>query len=383
MTLSSTDLGFNTMAGNPLEAAFVGIAEIPSGRYPNRPFIGSLVEVAVAAVRDAGMQISDIDTVAGAADDLRLTDVVEAVTRAGAADPPGTSTAVPVGKGAQLVRFHKSVRGLADPTQLCDATSLLLEASRGAGGLTERELATAVRHTSGLMREDRLVEHDADLRRAHRSFVKTRGPVGLSRYTLLLDEEGYLFLRDRKTGPRDFKQLLGEMAGLMAYEVTKALPLAPVEVVTPLERMEGMQLAQPVVLVPILRAGLGMVDGIQQLIPTARVGHIGLYRDEATLQPVHYYLKLPPVQRGSEYLVLDPMLATGGSAVAAVTAVKEAGAAQVRLLSIVAAPEGVRALAEAHPDVPVHAAALDRGLNDRGYILPGLGDAGDRLYGTR
>jgi uracil phosphoribosyltransferase len=191
-------------------------------------------------------------------------------------------------------------------------------------------------------------------------------------------------LRDRRTTTRDFTDLVEELAMLMAYEVTKDLPLEPVEVETPLERMTGAQVAgKKLVLVPILRAGLGMVDGIRRLVPSARVGHIGLYRDEATLQPVRYYFKIPRDGEGRDFLVLDPMLATGGSAVAAFSALKEAGAQRVRLLSLVAAPKGVQNLLDAHPDVPVFTAALDRELNAQGYILPGLGDAGDRLFGTR
>lgn len=191
-------------------------------------------------------------------------------------------------------------------------------------------------------------------------------------------------LRDRGTSTRDFKQLVNEIATLMAYEVTKDLPTEPVTVETPLERMEGRQVAgKKLTLVPILRAGLGMVDGIAQLIPSARVGHIGLYRDHATLEPVDYYFKIPGGEEARDFFVLDPMLATGGSAVAAVSALKQAGARRIRFLCLVAAPEGVTRLLNAHPDVPVFAAALDRELNADGYILPGLGDAGDRLFGTR
>src|SRR5438874_6674060 len=191
-------------------------------------------------------------------------------------------------------------------------------------------------------------------------------------------------LRDRHTTTKDFKQLVNEIAMLMAYEVTKDLPLEPVEIETPLERMRGVQVAgKKLTLVPILRAGLGMVEGIAQLIPSARVGHIGLYRDHETLQPVDYYFKVPSGEQDRAFFVLDPMLDTGGSAVAAEKALKKAGAAKVRFLCLVAAPEGVRAMLAAHPDVPVYAAALDRQLNDVGYILPGLGDAGDRLFGTR
>ena len=191
-------------------------------------------------------------------------------------------------------------------------------------------------------------------------------------------------LRDRETTTRDFKQLVNEIATLMAYEVTKDLALEPVEIETPLERMTGKQVAgKKLTLVPILRAGLGMVDGVAQLIPSARVGHIGLYRDHESLQPVDYYFKIPSDEMERDFFILDPMLATGGSAVAAVTALKRAGATRIRFLCLVAAPEGVRRLFDAHPDVPVFAAALDRELNARGYILPGLGDAGDRLFGTR
>jgi uracil phosphoribosyltransferase len=191
-------------------------------------------------------------------------------------------------------------------------------------------------------------------------------------------------LRDRETSTRDFKQLVNEIAMLMAFEVTKDLPTEPVEIETPLERMTGRRVAgKKLTLVPILRAGLGMVEGIAQLVPSARVGHIGLYRDHDTLKPVDYYFKVPSDEMERDFFVLDPMLATGGSAVAAVAALQRAGARSVRLLCLVAAPEGVRAMLDAHPDVPIFAAGLDRQLNEHGYILPGLGDAGDRLFGTR
>jgi len=155
-----------------------------------------------------------------------------------------------------------------------------------------------------------------------------------------------------------------------------------VQVETPLERTTGVELARPVVLVPILRAGIVMTDGVLNLIPTARVGHVGLYRDPQTLKPVTYYLKLPENVKEALVIVVDPMLATGGSAAEAVRLVKESGAEDVRFLCLVAAPEGVRAFRRLHPDVPIYTAALDRELNDHGYILPGLGDAGDRLFGT-
>lgn len=191
-------------------------------------------------------------------------------------------------------------------------------------------------------------------------------------------------LRDRTTSTRDFKLLVGEIAMLMAYEVTKDLPTEPVEVDTPLERMTGRMVSdKKLTLVPILRAGLGMVDGVSQLLPTARVGHIGVSRDESSLEAVRYYSKLPSEERDRDYFVLDPMLATGGSATAAVTTLKTAGARRIKFLCLVAAPAGVRRMLEGHPDVPVFTAALDRELNDRGFIMPGLGDAGDRLFGTR
>ena len=190
-------------------------------------------------------------------------------------------------------------------------------------------------------------------------------------------------LRDKRTGTRDFKQLVGEIALLMAYDVTKDLPLEPVEIETPLEPMRGTQVAgKKLTLVPILRAGLGMVEAISQLIPSARVGHIGLYRDHESLRPVDYYFKIPGGEHDRTFFVLDPMLATGGSAAAAATALKHAGARRIRFLCLVAAPEGVRRMLADHTDVPLYAAALDRQLNDKGYILPGLGDAGDRLFGT-
>jgi uracil phosphoribosyltransferase len=191
-------------------------------------------------------------------------------------------------------------------------------------------------------------------------------------------------LRDRRTPVKDFRDLVGEIAMLMAYEVTKDLPTEPVELDTPLEHMTGEKVAgKKLSLVPILRAGLGMVDGILRLVPAARVGHVGLYRDHETLEPVDYYFKVPSAQEQRDFFLLDPMLATGGSAAAACTTLKKAGARSIRLLCIVAAPEGVQKMLDAHPDVPVYVAALDRELNEHGYILPGLGDAGDRLFGTR
>ena len=191
-------------------------------------------------------------------------------------------------------------------------------------------------------------------------------------------------LRDKRTPTKIFKELVDEIATLMAYEATADLQLEPVVVETPLETTEGRQVSgKKLTLVPILRAGLGMVEGILRLVPSARVGHVGLYRDHDTLEPVDYYFKVPGDTAEREFFVLDPMLATGGSAVSAVTSLKRAGASRIRFLCLVAAPEGVKKLAAAHPDVIVYCAALDRELNAQGYILPGLGDAGDRLFGTR
>ena len=191
-------------------------------------------------------------------------------------------------------------------------------------------------------------------------------------------------LRDRATPTKIFKELVEEIAMLMAYEATVDMPTQDVRVETPLESTVGRQLSgKKLTLVPILRAGLGMVDGISQLIPSARVGHIGLYRNHDTLEPVDYYFKVPGDTADRDFFVLDPMLATGGSAASAVTSLKRAGATRIRFLCLVAAPEGIRKLASEHPDVMVFCAALDRELNSQGYILPGLGDAGDRLFGTR
>jgi uracil phosphoribosyltransferase len=191
-------------------------------------------------------------------------------------------------------------------------------------------------------------------------------------------------LRNRETSTKTFKELVDEIAMLMAYEATIELGLEPLDVETPLEKTVGAHITgKKLTLVPILRAGLGMVEGILRLIPAARVGHIGLYRDHTTLEPVDYYFKVPGDAPEREFFVLDPMLATGGSAVAAVSALKRAGAGRIRFLCLVAAPEGVRRLSQAHSDVTIYAAALDRELNSVGYILPGLGDAGDRLFGTR
>jgi uracil phosphoribosyltransferase len=191
-------------------------------------------------------------------------------------------------------------------------------------------------------------------------------------------------LRDRNTSKKTFRALVDEISMLMGYEATKDLPLESVEVDTPLERAPAEIVSgKKLVLVPVLRAGLGMVEGMLRLMPSVRVGHIGLYRDHETLLPVDYYFKIPGDVEARDFFVLDPMLATGGSASAAVDSLKRRGAARVRLMCLVAAPEGVQRMLDDHPDVQVYTAALDRELNEQGYILPGLGDAGDRLFGTR
>ncbi len=189
-------------------------------------------------------------------------------------------------------------------------------------------------------------------------------------------------LRELTTDHRKFRGLLNEIAGLMVYEVTRDWPTTPRPIRTPLEAMTGRVLARKVTLVPILRAGLGMADGVLRLLPDARMGHLGVYRDEKTLEPVSYYQKLPPDIAECEVLLIDPMLATGGSGSAAITCLKRAGVANMKFVCLVAAPEGIAALHAAHPEVPIYTAAVDRQLNEKGYILPGLGDAGDRIFGT-
>lgn len=191
-------------------------------------------------------------------------------------------------------------------------------------------------------------------------------------------------LRRVDTSKKKFKELVDEIAMLMAYEVTKDLPMQEVEIETPLEPMTAQVISgKKLTVVPILRAGLGMVEGVLRLMPGARVGHIGLYRDHDTLEPVDYYFKIPPDADEREFILLDPMLATGGSASAAVGSLKRQGATRIQFMCLVAAPEGVERLTRDHPDVRIFAAALDRGLDENGYIRPGLGDAGDRLFGTR
>ncbi|KGR92482.1 uracil phosphoribosyltransferase [Ureibacillus massiliensis 4400831 = CIP 108448 = CCUG 49529] len=192
------------------------------------------------------------------------------------------------------------------------------------------------------------------------------------------------YIRDKNTGTKEFRELVDEVGTLMAFEITRDMPLEEIDVETPVQTAKAKVLSgKKIALVPILRAGLGMVEGVLKLIPAAKVGHIGLYRDPETLKPVEYYVKLPTDVEEREFIVVDPMLATGGSAVEAIYALKKRGAKNIKFMCLIAAPEGVEVMQEAHPDVDIYIAALDEKLNDHGYIIPGLGDAGDRLFGTK
>lgn len=192
------------------------------------------------------------------------------------------------------------------------------------------------------------------------------------------------YIRDVKTGTKEFRELVDEVASLMAFEITRDMPLEEVEIQTPVSKAKVKMLSgKKLGIIPILRAGIGMVDGIIKLIPAAKVGHVGLYRDPETLKPVEYYVKLPSDLAERECIVVDPMLATGGSAIEAIHSIKKRGAVNIKFMCLIAAPEGVEALKEAHPDVDIYIAGLDEKLNDHGYIVPGLGDAGDRLFGTK
>lgn len=190
-------------------------------------------------------------------------------------------------------------------------------------------------------------------------------------------------MRNRKTGSKDFRELLNEIAMLMGYEIFRDLPLEEITIETPITKMKAKMVSgRKLAIVPILRAGLGMVDGLQNLVPVAKVGHIGMYRDPETHKPVEYYCKLPTDIEERLVVLVDPMLATGGSAVDALCKLKEHGCRNIRFMCLVAAPEGVKAVQEAHPDVDIYTAALDECLNEHAYIVPGLGDAGDRIFGT-
>ena len=192
------------------------------------------------------------------------------------------------------------------------------------------------------------------------------------------------FIRDKNTGSKEFRELVKEVSMLMAYEVTRDLPLEEIEIETPVAMTKSQVISgKKVGLVPILRAGLGMVDGMLSILPAARVGHIGLYRDPETLKPVEYYCKLPQDIEERELIVLDPMVATGGSVIAGIQFLKDKGANSVKLVCLIAAPEGIEAIQKVHPDVDIYVASIDERLNEHAYIVPGLGDAGDRLFGTK
>ena len=192
------------------------------------------------------------------------------------------------------------------------------------------------------------------------------------------------YIRDKNTGTKEFRELVDEVATLMAFEITRDLPLEEIEVETPVTTAKTKVLSgKKIAIVPILRAGIGMVDGVLKLIPAAKVGHIGLYRDPETLKPVEYYAKLPADVEERDFIIVDPMLATGGSAVEAINSLKKRGAKSIKFMCLIAAPEGVKAIQDQHNDVDIYIAALDEKLNDHGYIVPGLGDAGDRLFGTK
>jgi uracil phosphoribosyltransferase len=198
-----------------------------------------------------------------------------------------------------------------------------------------------------------------------------------------LIEHKLTLIRRKDTGTKDFRENLNEIAGLMAYEITRDVPVREVQTETPMEQCTSFELSKSIVLIPILRAGLGMVDGISSLIPTVKVGHVGMYRNHQTLEPENYYAKFPINIKDAVVLVLDPMLATGGSASSAIETLKKEGASIIKLVCIVGAPEGVQRIENDHPDVEIYLASLDRGLNGNGYIIPGLGDAGDRIFGTK
>lgn len=209
----------------------------------------------------------------------------------------------------------------------------------------------------------------------------------MSKFTVIdhpLIQHKLTMIRDKSAGTKDFREIANEIAGLMVYEITRDLPLEDVVIETPMGKSTQKQLSgKKLAVIPILRAGLGMVDGVLQLIPAAKVGHVGMYRDEVTLKPHEYFVKLPSDIDQRELFIVDPMLATGGSAIMAIDALKKRGAKNMRLVVLVAAPAGVEAVQKAHPDVDIYAASLDGELTDNGYIFPGLGDAGDRLFGTK
>jgi uracil phosphoribosyltransferase len=221
-----------------------------------------------------------------------------------------------------------------------------------------------------------MCSYDGGVPHHHRDFVNLR----VFEHPLI--QQKLTRARDRTTPSMEFRRLLNEIAALMTFEISRSFQVRELTVQTPLEQTAGIMLSQPVTLVPILRAGIGMTDGILGLIPEARVAHVGIYRDEQSLLPVAYYAKYPPDVARGPVLVIDPMLATGGSACHAVAELKARQCTDIKLICLVCAPEGVQRMLDIHPDITVYAAALDRELNQRGYIMPGLGDAGDRIFGT-
>jgi uracil phosphoribosyltransferase len=226
------------------------------------------------------------------------------------------------------------------------------------------------------------VPNSIELRQAYEKGEEIMGKVHVLDHPLI--QHKLTLIRDKETGSKEFRELVEELALLMAYEVTRDLPLKEVEIETPVAKAKAKVISgKKLGVVPILRAGLGMVDGMLKLIPAAKVGHIGLYRDPETLEPVEYYCKLPYDVEERELIIIDPMLATGGSASAAIDFIKQRGAKSIKLVCLIAAPEGIARVEQDHPDVDIFAAAVDERLNELGYIVPGLGDAGDRLFGTK
>jgi len=226
------------------------------------------------------------------------------------------------------------------------------------------------------------VPNSIELRQAYEKGEEIMGKVHVLDHPLI--QHKLTLIRDKETGSKEFRELVEELALLMAYEVTRDLPLKEVEIETPVAKAKAKVISgKKLGVVPILRAGLGMVDGMLKLIPAAKVGHIGLYGDPETLEPVEYYCKLPYDVEERELIIIDPMLATGGSASAAIDFIKQRGAKSIKLVCLIAAPEGIARVEQDHPDVDIFAAAVDERLNELGYIVPGLGDAGDRLFGTK
>lgn len=272
---------------------------------------------------------------------------------------------------AELSRKHNNSNILALAGRFGDLNGVL--------PIVEKWLSTEFEGNRHIRRTQKIKAHEHSI--SH-NFGQKRGEVVVFDHPLV--QHKVSIIRDAKTSVKEFRELVQEISGLMVYEITRDLPLKMVDVETPIAKTKAYALAgKKLAVVPILRAGIGMVDGILGLIPNAKVGFIGLYRDPETLEPVEYYCKLPNDIEDREIFVLDPMLATGGSSAAAIDMIKKRGATRISLVCLIAAPEGVKRVHGAHPDVNVYCAALDSSLNDHGYIVPGLGDAGDRLFGTK